>query len=87
MDPQCVWEHFDCDLFEAYENREADPSTFIEVSMRLAEFFVQVIELVPENPVTEYAPHLTRAGRRVNLWAGLMSFLNKKTAEAELVSA
>lgn len=87
MDPQCVWEHFDRDLFEAYENREADPGTFIEVSMRLAEFFVQVIELVPENPVPEHAPHMTHAGRRVNLWASLMSFCEKKTAEAELVAA
>ncbi len=53
--------------------------------MRLAEFFVQVIEMVPECPEPEHAPHMTQAGQRVSLWASLLPFFEK--GSPELVAA
>ncbi len=81
MDPRDVWEHFDAEIEAAYKNRRADWAAFINVSMRLAEFFVQVIEMVPECPEPEPIPRLTQAGQRVSLWASLLPFFEKSSKE------
>jgi hypothetical protein len=81
MDPRDVWENFDAEIEAAYKNRRADWATFINVSMRLAEFFVQVIEMVPECPEPEPIPCLTKAGQRVSLWASLLPFFEKSSKE------
>ncbi len=80
MEPQEVWEYFDQDLDQVYQNREKDPEAFIETSIQLAEFFIDVLETIPEvaqQPVAE-----SRARRRRSAFSGMLSAWMNESALA-----
>ncbi len=48
MEPEPTWTYFDQRLYSAFNTRYHDPENFIKVSGELAEFFIQVLEVVPK---------------------------------------
>jgi len=85
MDPQGVWELFDDELSESYQNRTANPSMFIATSVRLAMFLIQVLEQIPETPVVAKR-HERDFGRRLSQLFACLS-PSKTELMSELESA
>lgn len=76
MEPQAVWEHFDHYLDVDYDSRELNPEAFIDTSIRLAEFFIQVLDTIPEaeQPQVTYRENRSLA----SIMTRMMLFANKE---------
>jgi hypothetical protein len=63
MDPQAIWEHFDEQLDDDYENRHEDSSAFIAKSLELATLFIGMLQKVPTTETALFRTRLKNSAR------------------------
>lgn len=71
MAPENTWKYFDNELQYAYENRLENWQAYIMTSLRLAEYFVKVVNRIPVGEVTIVRPPSTAPRQRLLPWDDL----------------
>lgn len=83
MEPESTWTYFDQRLYSAFNTRYHDPENFITVSGELAEFFVQVLEVVPKEVSAPIVPESVESRG----WLSKLAASIFRQKNAELISA